>query len=203
MVLQVELSGTVLSTLNRCWTMGRHCRRGAAGNVVDLFEGTGRFMPTNNEIPAESGENFRTAAGFGVEDAQLRGLRYHLLRLTAIKGGLAQDDVRDLSELGRLAFEESEVTGQVRRIKARPGSSRLAVAIADIVEMGSPRGTRREVMMGAVLGSYASLGRISGVDELLVATIGAIAGAVAVTTNNFIGEINDPQSWSHYLDSDE
>ena len=57
--------------------------------------------------------------------------------------------------------------------------------------------------MGAVLGSYASSGRINGVDELLVATIGAIAGAVAVTTNNFIGEINDPQSWSHYLDPDE
>lgn len=160
-------------------------------------------MPTNNEIAAEFVENFQTAAGFGIEDAQLRRLRYHLLRLTAIQGGLTRDDVRDLTELGRLAFGESELAETVERIKARPESSRLALAIADIVATGSPTAHPREAMIGAVLGAYASLGRIKGADELTVATIGAIAGAVAVTTNNFIVEINDQQSWSHYLDSEE
>jgi hypothetical protein len=159
-------------------------------------------MGASDGIAEESGESFRIAVGFGFEDAQLRRLRYHLLRLTAIEGGLTQDDVRDLSELGSLALGESVVTEQSEGIKERPESSRLAVAIADIVQAGSPRGTRREVMFGAVLGAYASLGRIKGVDELTVATIGAISGAVAVSTNNFIMEINDHQSWSQYLDTD-
>jgi hypothetical protein len=83
-------------------------------------------MSARDGIADESGESFRTAVGFGFQDAQLRRLRYHLLRLTAIEGGLTHDDIRDLCELGRLALGESVVTEEADSIKERPESSPLA-----------------------------------------------------------------------------
>jgi hypothetical protein len=112
------------------------------------------------DISREAGERFDDAVGFGFEDARLLHLSYHLLRLTVV--GLTQADVEDLGELGRLAFQESDVTQQTAKIKQRPDAS-LAFAIADIVEQAgqglSGPAARRPVMFGAVLGAYTALGR--------------------------------------------
>ena len=80
----------------------------------------------------EAGERFRSAVGLGLEDAGARRLRYHLLRLSV--AGLTRKDVADLGELGRPAFQESDVTEQAAKIKQRPDASPLAFAIADILE---------------------------------------------------------------------
>lgn len=65
----------------------------------------------------------RTAAGFSFEDARIRRLGYHLPRLSVIQGGLTH--VKDLGELGGLAFGESEVTGS----SPGSGSDRTRVSL--------------------------------------------------------------------------
>jgi hypothetical protein len=162
-------------------------------------------MPGTEEMAYLAGELFRVAAGFSFEDAEPRRLRYHLLRLTVV--GLAKEDVADLGELGRLAFQGSDVKTQATKIKQRVDASPLAFAIADIVEQaGDVVGGRvdpKAVMLGAVLGAYTSLGGASDVPESSVATLGAIGGAVAASTSTFVADNINQQSWFEYLRMDE
>ena len=136
----------------------------------------------------EAGEQFGTAAGFGFEDATQRRLRYHLLRLTV--AGLTRQDVEELGELARLAFDNSDVTERTTRIKQRPDISPLGFAIADIVErassgVGGPA-SLRSVMLGAVLGAYASLRDGWELDRADAAVVGAVGGAVAMPVSGFV-----------------
>ena len=162
-------------------------------------------MSEAENLPRKAGEHFSVAANFSFEDAQARRFRYHLLRLTVV--GLTEEDVKDLGELGRLAFLESDVTAQATKIKQRASASPLAFAIADIMQhAGSEfpgRASLKAVMFGTVLGAYASLGRISDIDESAVAIVGAIAGAVGTVTSTFIADIINRLSWAEYLNMEE
>jgi hypothetical protein len=139
-----------------------------------------------------------------MEDAQLRRLRYHLLRLTL--AGLTPTDVTELSELGRLAFEGLDLTKQLAHIQQRTDASPLALTITDIVAragQGQPAPvTPQSVLLGAVLGAYASVGNIDRQGSSLEAVFGAIGGAIAVATYAFIVDINQG-SWTDYVETDE
>ncbi len=157
-------------------------------------------MPENMAILEEAGDHFRFSADFSLEDAGPQRLRYHLLRLTV--AGLTERDVEDLGELGRLAFQHSDVAEQAKKIMERPDTSPLARAIADIVrQAGRVRGPvkPREVLFGAVLGAYAGLQHVQGLDEVSVAILGAIGGSIAMSTSQLIEENIDRQAWSEYL----
>ena len=54
-------------------------------------------------------------------------------------------------------------------------------------------------MLGAVLGAYASLTHVPAVDESFAGTLGAIGGAVAMSTSTFITDNITSQSWSEYV----
>jgi hypothetical protein len=158
-------------------------------------------MPETQDISRNAGEHFRVAAGFSFEDAGAHMLRYHLLRLTVV--GLTEDDRKDLGELARLAFLESDVTDQVGEIKQRADASSLAFAIADLLDSagGGVSGplSLKAVMLGAVLGAYTSLRTLQNVDEPTVAILGAIGGAVAMSTGTFIVDNINRRSWDEYL----
>lgn len=156
-------------------------------------------MDEANDIARGAGGLFSSAAATSFEDAGARRLRYHLLRLTT--AGLSRTDVEDLVELGRLAFQDSDVTDQATKIQQRSDVSSLAFAIADIVQTAANagRGGSKAVMLGAVLGAYASLTHVPAVDESFAGTLGAIGGAVAMSTSTFITDNITSQSWSEYV----
>ena len=143
---------------------------------------------TENDLSREAGEHFRSSTDLSFDDAMQRRLRYHLLRLTVV--GLTSDDVEDLSELGRLAFQDSDVTEQSTKIKQRPSASPLAFAIADILERaggGRPASVSlRTVMLGAVLGAYTALGGVPDDHRSTAAVLGAVGGAIATSTSAVI-----------------
>jgi hypothetical protein len=151
-----------------------------------------------------AGQRFRLAVQLGIEDAQQLHLRYHLLRLSVV--GLTKKDQEELLELGRLAFQGSDVTKQVDKIKGRSSASPLAVALADIVGqatlgLGGPVDTRA-LMLGAVLGAYAAFadgGSSNDEQQLAAAILGAIGGAVATTTSTLVTDNVLQRAWSEYL----
>lgn len=156
-----------------------------------------------NGFMKDAADHFNLVADFSFGDAERQRLRYHLLRLTGV--GLTDEDVEDLSELGRLAFQESDVTKQVAKIKRRAGASPVARVIASIVESARsvPGGVSlKAVLLGAVLGAYTGLQQVSGMDRSAVAALGAIGGAVAVSTRAHIEERIHNQSWADYLRMD-
>jgi hypothetical protein len=162
-------------------------------------------MPDGDDLPRKAGDAFGFATEMFFEDARLRRLRYHLIRLTV--AGLQRDEVEDLGELGRLAFEESDVSGQAAKIKERAGASPLAFALADIVEragagVGGPV-SRRGVYIGAVFGAYAAMSSAAGIDKTMVAILGAIGGAVATPASAFTADQNPAESLSGYLSMKE
>lgn len=153
----------------------------------------------------EAGENFSLALELGFEDVGQRRLRYHLLRLTA--AGLNRDEVADLGELGRLAFDESDATSQTAKIKGRADASPLAVAIADLVE-GAGQGlgghaSPRAVFLGAVLGAYAAVGGVMSADQTTLAILGATGGAIAAPITTVILDQIVRESASEYLSMQE
>jgi hypothetical protein len=147
-------------------------------------------MSETQTLARDAGKRFDEAVGFAFEDAQLRLLRYHLLRLTAV--ALDRDEVPLIVELARRAFDGADVTDQARAIRDRPGATVLAAAIADIVEGGRPidvLARPAEVVVAAVVGAYAGLMNAgSGNREAATAAavLGAVGGATAVSVGGFI-----------------
>ncbi|MEW1911011.1 hypothetical protein AB0442_21600 [Kitasatospora sp. NPDC085895] len=131
----------------------------------------------------ETGRAFRIARDFVFEDAALGRLRYHLLRLTTV--GLTRDEVEDVRELGRLAFDGADPAGCAARIRDRAGASRLAVAFVEIVERAEPD-ERGPVLVGAVLGAYAGLGSVGSGEGTAAALLGAVGGAVVAASRFFV-----------------
>jgi hypothetical protein len=162
-------------------------------------------MSAATDISREAGEHFGAAADLSFEDAVPGRLRYHLLRLTL--AGLTREDVHDLGELGRLAFQESDVKQQADRIKQRTGASPLAFAIADILERAGSgvRGpvSLRAAMLGAVLGAYVAMGGSKETEKPASAALGAVGGAVAMSTGTVIREGVEHRSWQEYLHMEE
>ena len=161
-------------------------------------------MSGSDEISRDAGRLFDSAAGFAFEDAELRRLRYHLLRLTAI--GLAREEVDELLELGRLAFHDADVSEQASKVKQRAGATDLAFAIADIVEQADRASVarRRTVMLGAALGAYAAAGaQPPSHDTVAVAAAGAVGGAVALSAGTFVLDAIDQGDLESYLSTED
>jgi hypothetical protein len=162
-------------------------------------------MADPQETSRATGDHFNTSVRFALEDTQPRRIRYHLLRLTV--AGLSREDVAELGELARLAFDGLDVAEQTAKIKERSDASPLAFAIADVLEQaaGGVRGpaSTRDVMVGAVLGAYTGLGDMPDLPKPVVAIIGAIGGAVAMTGNAAIAHNVDRQAWAEYLRMEE
>ena len=161
-------------------------------------------MSETQAIRDDAGERFKTAAGFAFEDAQQRRLRYHLLRLTV--AGLTHDEVRPLVELGRLAFDDADVTEQVRVIRERPGATRLASALASVVERGPVAAQfagRADVLIGAVTGAYAGMLNAGSGDGAQAAVLGAVGGGTAAAVGRFVHERITEVGPSEYLRPDE
>ena len=96
--------------------------------------------------------------------------------------------------MARLAFADPDVTEQVSALRDRPGASELASALAAIVERSRPEGPftgRGEVVVGAVVGAYASM-RDAGAGDPAAATaaamLGAVGGGTAASVGRFIQE---------------
>ena len=161
-------------------------------------------MADSSGLSREAGDRFRSAVDLSFSDAQQRRFRYHLLRLTVVD--LTRQDVADLGELGRLAFQGSNVTEQAARIRERADASPLAVAIADILERaasGLPASAGLgPVLLGAVLGAYTSLRGGQDGDEAATAILGSISGAVAAATSALVFDNINQQGTSEYLRMD-
>ncbi|WP_030275616.1 hypothetical protein [Streptomyces sp. NRRL B-24484] len=146
------------------------------------------------------GGAFRIARDFVVEDAALGRLRHHLLRLTTV--GLSRDEAEDLGELGRLAFRSSDIAGCTRRIRDRAGASRLAVALADIVEHAG-QDERGPVLVGAVLGACAGLGSVGSDEGASAALLGAVGGAVVAAARPFVDRRMQQEGLAVYLGAED
>jgi hypothetical protein len=161
-------------------------------------------MSETPTISDDAGERFEEAAQLAFEDAQQRRLRYHLLRLTV--AGLSHDEIRPLAELARLAFDGADVAEQVRTIRERPGATRLAAALAAIVERGpvsAQFATRADVLIGAVTGAYAGILDGGSGDREQIAVLGAVGGAAATAVSGFIRERIAEVGESDYVRADD
>lgn len=161
-------------------------------------------MPQTNDMAHAAGDHVDFVAGMALQDVRQRRFRYHLLRLTV--AGLTERDLDELIELARLAFEDSDVSAQATRIRDRADASPLAFAIADIAartpKVEGPLGQKAAVL-GAVLGAYASVRDVDGVDQATVAALGAVGGAVAMTASNFILSMLEQVTLAEYLRMDD
>jgi hypothetical protein len=149
-------------------------------------------MSDTQTLARDAGRRFEEAVEFAVEDAQLRLLRYHLLRLTVV--GLDRDELPLIMELARRAFDDADVAGQATAISERPGASELACAIAGIAERsrpGGPFGRPADVVVAAVVGAYAAMmdaGSGNPADAITAAVLGAVGGGTAASVGPFIRE---------------
>ncbi|MCU7820673.1 hypothetical protein [Kitasatospora sp. DSM 101779] len=159
-------------------------------------------MPTSRaqDLSPEPGGAFRIARDFVFEDAALGRLRYHLLRLTTV--GLGRDEVEDVRELGRLAFDGADITECAVRIRDRSGASRLAVAFVDIVEHAD-QDERGPVLVGAVLGAYTSLGSVGSDEGTSAALLGAVGGAVVAASRSFVDRRMQQEGLAVYLGDED
>lgn len=164
-------------------------------------------MSETQTLLRDAGERFDRAVDFAIEDAELRLLRYHLIRLTVV--GLSRDEVPSIVELARQAFDDRDVTDQARAVRERPGASVLASAIAGIVERsrpGAPFAPRGEVVVGAVVGAYAAMmdaGSGKADDATAAAVLGAVGGGTAVSVGRFIQQQIAAVGVAQYLGTDE
>ncbi|PBC75669.1 hypothetical protein BX265_0340 [Streptomyces sp. TLI_235] len=152
---------------------------------------------STRNVSRQAGDQFRTGRDFVVEDASLRRLHYHLLRLTL--AGLTQAEVDDLSEYARLAFSNADTSAKADTIRGRADASRLAVAVVDIVEQSGPRDRRGQVLLGAILGAHAGLDGDRRDGRSTDAVTGAVGGAVAVATTGLVTEMIDQVGITDYL----
>ena len=156
------------------------------------------MMANTDDAVQAADDRFVTAAEFALDDTDAGHLHYHLLRLTAV--GLTRDDVDELDELARLAFNGSDVAVHVAKIRNRESSTPLARAIAAIVsQRRAGRLSARDRMVGAVLGAYAATHDSRSAEQSSNAMVGAVAGAVAVSTRMFVGSDREQESWADYV----
>jgi hypothetical protein len=156
----------------------------------------------------DAGERFDQAAGFAVDDVMQRRLRYHLLRLTAI--GLDRDELPEIVELARAAFDDADVAERAAAIRDRPGATPIASAIAGVVERSrsgsGPFAPRADVLLGAVIGAYAGLGDAGAADPARATTaavLGAVGGGTAASMAPFIRQQIESVGVAEYLRTDE
>ena len=157
---------------------------------------------TNPILPAavralaqQAGAHATTATAHSFDDAR-NGLHYVLLRLSLL--GLTEPERAQLEDLARLAFHAEDLTAAAAQITSSPTASPLAVAVADLVAQ-SP-GAPQHTLLGAVFGAYAGLETAGepGEGSRWSAVLGAIAGAVAVTTTKWLQA--DAERAQHFVE---
>lgn len=164
-------------------------------------------MSETQMLVRDAGQRFEEAMNFAVEDAEQRLLRYHLLRLTVV--GLSRDEVPLILDLARQAFADGDLTEQVRAISDRPGATELASAIAAVAERSRTGGLfngRGEIVVGAVLGAYASMRDAGSGDPdaaTTAAVLGAVGGGTAASVDRFVREQIAAVGVSEYLRASE
>jgi hypothetical protein len=147
-------------------------------------------MSDTQTLARDAGRRFEEAVNYAIEDAQLRLLRYHLLRLTVV--GLGRDELPLIVDLARRAFDDADVADQATAIRERPGASELACAIAGIAERsraGGPFGRRGDVVVAAVVGAYAAMmdaGSGNDADATTAAVLGAVGAGTAATVAQYL-----------------
>ena len=164
-------------------------------------------MSETHTVLVDVGQRFDDALQFAFQDAMQRRLRYHFLRLT-LAGLDFDEEVPMLVELGRLAFEDADVSDQVRAIRERPGASPLAAALAEIVERAQPGdgdfARRAPVLVGAAIGAYAAIRDAGGPDlRVEAAVLGAIGGGTAAAVGGFVQEQISTIGPGEYVRTDE
>ena len=164
-------------------------------------------MSNSHNIGEEAGEVYRSGMGFARQDAQF-GLRYPLRRLRALLS-LPEQDAQQLTELGRIVIQGVDVGEVTDRIRQRQDASPLALAIANIVREARFSGgeDRRGAMLGAVFGAYAGLESSESEDDPQVrAVLGAIGGALALTTHTQLQEMLEARfrslSWREWSEAE-
>jgi hypothetical protein len=155
-------------------------------------------MAEQNSVSRDAGSNYGFAIGLSSGDAR-NGLKYVLLRLSSL--GLTAEDQQELRELARLAFNDLDVKDAAERI-TKTSASPLALAIADIVQNagGSFENmvSTKMALLGAVFGAYTAI-RPGRSDDGSEGVLGAIAGAVAVSTNEFLQNMHQNDSWMNFV----
>jgi hypothetical protein len=153
-------------------------------------------MEIQSSVSQIAGSNYESATQFSFGDAR-NGLKYVLLRLSQL--GLPIEDQEQLRELGRLAFNGSDVKHVADRITNTESTSPLAMAIADIVlRSGTEMTSKKMAMLGAVFGAYAAISS-GGPNE---SVLGAIAGAVAVSTSELLQNVQQRDCWMNFVERD-
>jgi hypothetical protein len=146
-------------------------------------------MSDTQTLARDAGRRFEEAVNYAIEDAQLRLLRYHLLRLTVV--GLGRDELPLIVDLARRAFDDADVADQATAIRERPGASELACG---------------DVVVAAVVGAYAAMmdaGSGNDADATTAAVLGAVGAGTAATVGPFIREQIAAVGVAQYLSSDE
>jgi hypothetical protein len=163
----------------------------------------GSVSDTQN-IGEEAGQVYRFGMNFALQDAQF-GLRYPLRRLRALLS-LPEQDAQELTELGQAVIQGGDVEGVADQIRQRQDASPLAIAIANIVQEARFSDTRG-AMLGAVFGAYAGLQSSEREDDPQArAVLGAIGGALALTTHTQLQEMLEARfrslSWREWSEAE-
>jgi hypothetical protein len=155
-------------------------------------------MAEQNPASRGAGLNYELATGLSSEDAR-NALKYVLLRLSSL--GLTAEDQQELRELARLAFSDLDPKEVADRI-TNTSPSPLAVAIAEIVQRcGETITSAKMAMLGAVFGAYATLSAGHSDDGSQV-VLAATAGAVALSTSEFLENMNHKDDWMNFVQRD-
>jgi hypothetical protein len=164
-------------------------------------------VSNSHKIGEEAGEVYRSGMDFARQDAQF-GLRYPLRRLRALLS-LPEQDAQELTELGRIVIQGGDVGEVTDRLRQRQDASLLALAIANIVREArfSSGEDSRGALLGAVFGAYAGLESSESEDDPQVrAVLGAIGGALALTTHTQLQEMLEARfrslSWREWAEAE-
>jgi hypothetical protein len=144
----------------------------------------------------DAGQFYRNAVSLNREDFQLRALKYPLLRLST--DGLTEHDRKELAELAKLAFAETNVEKAAEKIRSRKSASPIAVAIANVVL--SAQGSKRIAMLGAVIGAHAAR-VLSNNHDAGFDVVGAIIGATCLNTIDFVQKVVG-KDWQGFAERD-
>ena len=121
--------------------------------------------------PEEAGPHFNQGMGLFFEDGRL-GLKYILLRL---EHELTDQDRRNLRDLIACACEDKDVNESADRVRKAPSASRLAVAIADIVQNANSH--KKAAALGAIFGAHGTPFGSSRQKFIEAAVAGAVAAS--------------------------
>jgi hypothetical protein len=123
-----------------------------------------------SSTPEEASLHFNQGMVLFMEDGRL-GLKYILLRL---ENELTEQDRKNLGDLIACACGDKDVNESADRVRKAPSASRLALAIADIVENAS---SKKAAALGAIFGAHGIPFGSSKQKYIEAAVSGAVAAS--------------------------